>query len=139
MRGNNFFKDMKSYLSIDYGFARIGLAISESGLLARPLMTIQNRGARKNFAAIAKVTQQFKTECIVIGLPVHKNTDMSDNVREFAETLKPLGLEIEFQNEMLTSVAAGEICNDKKLLDSYAAAVILNDYIKENNKNVIPN
>jgi len=129
----------KSYLGIDFGLARIGLAISESGLLARPLKTIENRGERKNLVAIAEIVRQFDVGVIVVGLPKHKNTEMSDRVKDFARQLETLGIQIAFQNEMLTSIEASELCNDKKLLDSYAAAVILNDYLKENNKNVIPN
>ena len=136
---------MKSFLGVDYGRARIGLAISEAGLIARPLKTIENKGERKNLAAFAAVLAQFNVGCIVIGLPVHKNSAMSDEVRAFAETLEPLGVEIVFQNEMLSSVGAEGISPTPSRfqratpsfrrginsIDSVAASVILQDYLEK--------
>lgn len=124
---------MKSYLGVDYGRSRIGLAISQSGLLARPLMVVKNKGARKNLAMLGQVVKQYEINCIVIGLPVHKDSAMSVEVKAFAKTLEPLGAEIVFQNEMLTSIAAEEVTNDKKLIDSIAASMILSDYLEGGN------
>jgi len=145
----------KAYLGIDYGRKRIGLATSELGLIAKPLKTIENRGERRNLTALAQIAVQYNIGTIVLGLPVHNNTAMSDEVRTFAKTLEPLGCVIAFQNEMLTSVAAERICHHTpvaagrpchperspqgrsrmglgsaaKSIDSIAASVILQEYL----------
>lgn len=126
----------KAFLGIDYGRTRIGIAISEAGLIARPFGVITNRGERKNLAAIAEIVKGYNVGIIVLGLPVHKNMLMSNEVRDFAKTLEPLGLEIVFQNEMLTSVEA-EKCikkKDRNLIDSIAASMILQEYLKKGEK-----
>lgn len=132
------------YLGIDYGKARIGLALSEAGLIARPYKTIENKGARKNLAALAEITKQNNIDIIVIGLPEHKNMAMADEVKAFAESIKGLGIQTAFQNEMLSSVEAEEYIRNHmgildrekvtKLVDSVAASMILNDYLKKEKK-----
>jgi putative Holliday junction resolvase len=120
----------KAYLGIDYGRKRIGLAISENGVMARPLLTMENRGERKNLIGFRSIIASYNIGTIVVGLPVHQNTSMADEVREFAKGLETLGVEIVFQNEMLTSIEAEAVTRDKKLIDSIAATMILNDYLK---------
>ena len=119
---------VKSILGIDYGRKRIGLAISEAGLIARPLKTIENKGERKNLLALSELIRQYLIGTIVVGLPVHKNVSMSDEVKSFAKTLEPLAVKIIFQNEMLTSVAAESVRGNKSI-DSIAATMILQDYL----------
>jgi len=131
---------MKRYLSIDYGKKRIGLAISEAGLIARPLRTIENKGAKKNLAALGEIIKQNRIDIIVVGLPEHKNRAMADEIRAFAETLKVLGAKLDFQNEAFTSIAAEEYIRDTlgildhkkvaQLVDSAAATMILNEYLE---------
>jgi len=121
---------MKSFLGIDYGRKRIGLAISEAGLIARPLKAIENKGEHKNLLAFAQIVKGYNIGTIVVGLPVHKSASMSNEVRAFAKTLEPLGVKVEFQNEMLTSVEAENVTKNKNLIDSVAAAMILQDYLK---------
>lgn len=134
----------KAYLGIDYGRKRIGLAISEAGLIARPLRTIENKGEKKNLTAFTEIIKEFKIGCAVIGLPVHKNISMGDEVRGFAKCFESLGIKVVFQNEMLSSVEAEDyihntlgITDCKKivqLVDSVAAAMVLNDYLSKGEK-----
>jgi len=132
----------KAFLGIDYGRKRIGIAISESGLLTRPLKTIENKGTQKNLTTFTQIVKEYNIGVIVIGLPLHRNTMMSNEVRAFAKTLEPLNVAIVFQNEMLTSVEAEEVLTTPSLratpsiqrgvisVDSIAAAMILQDYLK---------
>jgi len=124
----------KAFLGVDYGRKRIGLAISKAGLIARPLKTIENKGERKNLTAFAEIIKKENIGIIIIGLPVHKNTAMADEIQKFGSFLaKQLEARVEFQNEMLTSVEAEEIVGkkDRNLIDSVAATMILQDYLKE--------
>ena len=59
---------MGRVLGIDYGDARIGIAISdETAFLASPLTTVS---AGKNAAAeVAEIVAENRVETIVIGLP----------------------------------------------------------------------
>jgi putative Holliday junction resolvase len=120
-----------AYLGVDYGRKRIGLALSEAGLIARPLKTIENKGEKKTLIAFAEIIKGHNIATIVVGLPVHKKMAMADEVKAFGHLLAwQLQVRVVFQNEMLTSVEAKSITRDKNLIDSVAAAVILQDYLK---------
>jgi len=127
-----------SYLGIDYGLARIGVAISESGIMARPHSVIQNKGDKKNIAAIHKIlcgvydVQYY----IVFGVPLGANgneTEMSTEIRRFGELVKnQLGVEVVFHNERYSSLEASEYIKSvksKESIDAVAAAVILQRYL----------
>jgi len=136
----------KAFLGVDYGRKRIGLAVSEAGLIARPLKTIENKGERKNLAAFAEVVKGYNIGTIVVGLPLHRNTAMADEVKVFGNFMaQQLGVRVEFQNEMLSSVEAEESVrlgldchvalrtprnDNKKVIDSIAASMILQDYLQ---------
>ena len=120
------------YLGIDYGKKRIGLAASDNGILARPIAPIQNKGDRKNIAAIS----QLKPDIIVLGVPLSKDdmeTDMSREIRRFGAVLAAeLGVNVVYHNERYSSLEAQQLINTTKLretLDSVAAAVILQSWI----------
>jgi len=120
-----------AFLGVDYGRKRIGLAISEAGLIARPLKTIENKGEKKNLIAFAEIVKGYNIATIVVGLPVHKNTSMADEATAFGHLLAwQLQVRVVFQNEMLTSVEAESITRNKNLIDSVAASMILQDYLK---------
>ena len=141
---------MKAYLGIDYGLARIGLAISETGQIARPLVTIKNKGDGKNIAAIREIiVKQFSIDFttgggslsdrlphIVCGLPLLADGAESDMAREVRRFGGKLGLElcaeVIYQDEYLSSVEAEEYIRENKLkntVDEVAASIILQSYI----------
>jgi len=131
-------------LGIDYGLKRIGLATTDLGRsIASPLVTIQNRGDKKNVATISDICRQHNIGGIVCGVPldiVGGENDMSRIVRQFGVKLgESLSIEIVFVNERYSSKEAEEhirenlgITNREKvaeLVDKMAAAMILSDYI----------
>jgi putative Holliday junction resolvase len=142
---------MTKYLGIDYGRARIGIAISDSGIMARPLCQIPNKGTVRNVAAIKDVfLRHFGAEYTIscgclFGIPLYADgaeSEMAREVRAFAETVgRELGVRIEFQNEFMTSRQAEEYLRGtmgirdqkkvKELIDAAAAAVILNEYLEK--------
>ena len=83
-------------------------------------------------------------EVIVVGLPLHadgKDSEMTKRVRAFAATLAATipSAELHFQDETLTSFEAQERMKnsprygfkvDPKQLDALAAAIILEDFIR---------
>ena len=135
------------YIGIDYGKKRIGVAASESGIIARPLSPIENRGDKKNLCQIIEICKRydFNTICgvVCIGIPLYRDggeSEMSMEARKFGEFLHDeLGLTIVFHNEYHSSVDAEKYIRGimgitnrdkvKELVDSVAAAVILQSYI----------
>ena len=110
-------------LGIDYGDARVGIAVSDLlGFMAQGVRTIKNRGTEKLLTELKEILDEYKPEKIVIGLP--KNMDGSDG-------------EIVFWDERLSSVGAARFLNEtntrgkkrKDVLDTVAACIILDGYL----------
>lgn len=129
-------------LGIDYGDARVGIAVSDMlGFMAQGVKTVRNRGTEKLLAEIKEILDEYNPEKIVIGLP--KNMDGSEGFRvdathEFADTLKTIyDGEIIFWDERLSSVGAKRFLNEtntrgkkrKDVLDTVAACIILEGYL----------
>ena len=133
-------------LAIDYGKVRIGIAVSDNGLMARPLCTIKNKGDKKNIDAIRNIlgTVRDIPPDIVIGLPLHPDgneTPMSLEIRRFGKLIESeLGVTVIFHNERHSSQEAEHYIRTvmgvtkpdkiKELLDFVSATVILNSYIQ---------
>ena len=132
-------------LGIDYGDARVGVAVSDVlGFMATGVKTIQNRGTKKLLKELDEVLKEYKPEKIVIGLP--KNMDGTEGFRvdatkEFAEELKAIyNGEIIFQDERLTTVGATRYLDTtntrgkkrKAVLDTVSACLILEQYLNSN-------
>lgn len=132
---------MRPIMSIDYGKKRIGIAISdELRIIAAPLEVINNTlGVEKKISEIAK---KHNVEKIIIGLPFwDKPSEIIEEIKVFAENLKKnLDIEIEFVNEFYSTKIAQEKLHslNKKLkkyknkIDSFAACVILQEYLDGN-------
>lgn len=69
---------MKKYLGIDLGSKTIGLAISESGIIAHSLITYRFRENEYQEAKdmIIKVIDEHQITDIVLGYPKHMNNDI---------------------------------------------------------------
>jgi len=131
-------------LGIDYGDARIGIAVSDiMGWTAQGVGTIYNKGWTKLVAELEKILNEYKPEKIVLGLP--KNMDGTLGFRaeatyEFAENLKTIfSGEIIFRDERLTTVGASRFLNEtntrgknrKQVIDTVSACLILEGYLNE--------
>lgn len=133
-------------LGIDYGDARVGVAVSDVlGFMAQGVKTIKNTGIKQLLNELNEVLTEYKPERIVIGLP--KNMDGTEGFRaeatyEFANKLKTIYEgEIIFWDERLSSVGAARYLNEtntrgkkrKNVLDTVAACIILEGYLNKNN------
>lgn len=133
-------------LGIDYGDARVGVAVSDLlGMTAQGVKTIKNTGIKRLLSELQEVLEEYKPEKIVIGLP--KNMDGSEGFRaeatyEFAKKLETIYQgEIVFWDERLSSVGATRYLNEtntrgkkrKNVLDTVAACIILEGYLSKNN------
>ncbi len=134
---------MARILGLDVGDKRIGLALSDSdGILASPVSIIE-RTEMNEIDAILKVVQEREVERIIVGLPRLMNGDIgsqAEKVQSFVETLRSYtNIPIETRDERLTTVTAVRLKqetssrkkNRKIRYDAMAAAVILQDYLEE--------
>ena len=136
------FQLRRRVLGIDFGQARIGVAVSdELGMLAHPLETIP--GARLDAAAkrIAQLAREKDAEQVVLGMPRHLNGEMGAAAAEviaFAERLRGLlPCPLIMWDERLTTTAAHRVLRDsgrktrqtRGVVDQVAAQMILQGYL----------
>ncbi|KPJ70484.1 hypothetical protein AMJ51_01730 [Microgenomates bacterium DG_75] len=123
-------------LGIDFGLAKIGLAIADDGL-AQPLGVVKN--GQPALAKIARLVGQEQIEKIVIGVSEGK---IGQKTRKYGEWLKTMtGVKVVFQDETLTTKEAIakmiEAGKKKKYRqekeDAFAAAIILQAYLDKLN------
>ncbi|MEX2578044.1 MAG: Holliday junction resolvase RuvX [Verrucomicrobiales bacterium] len=79
-------------LGIDFGTARIGLAVSDDiGFLAHPLETVPASDMDRAIRRIAEVTEERGIRDLVLGLPLQMNGEEGEavrGVRKFAARLR---------------------------------------------------
>ncbi len=71
------------YLGIDYGEARVGIAITDGlNITAQGLETIQRKGTDKTILKrLDEILEQYEVETIVVGMPPHMNGSISRKSR----------------------------------------------------------
>ncbi len=130
-------------MSVDLGEARTGIAICDKmQILASPLCVISEKDRKKVLTEICELAEKHKVERIVVGLP--KNMDGSEGesatkARAFAQKLHDVSnINVVLQDERCTTITAHDYLNAtnvrgkkrKKIVDSVAATVILQDYLQ---------
>lgn len=126
-------------LGIDYGKAKIGVAISdELKLFAHPLQSIN---ADNSINEIKEILEEYEVSEIVIGFPrTLKGMDgkMAENTKIFTEKLKKnVNARISIWDERLSTKQAENIMikadvsrkKRKVKIDSLAAAIMLQSYL----------
>ena len=132
-------------MSIDYGDVRTGIAISDiRGILASPLCVIKESYQPKLVDKIIELINENKIEKLVIGLP--RNMDGSygyrcDDCKSLGQAIsEKINIDIEFEDERLTTVMAHNILSDnnvrgakrKQTVDAVSAVMILQSYLDKN-------
>jgi len=133
--------DYSRILGIDYGDARIGVAISDpTRTIARPLEVIEP-GKVDPVERIAEIAKEYDVKLVILGLPKlmsGEEGEMAAKVREFMQKLKDrTDLEIRLVDERFTSkIAERELRKrkvkpswEKKKVDLYAASLLLQEYL----------
>ncbi len=140
-------------LALDYGRARIGLAIgsTETGL-AQPLGTMDRINRNEDMRRLRELVREHGVKQIVVGLPLRLDGtrgEMAEEAARFGERVhKQLGLPVEMVDERLTSWEAERLLeeqqgrtihaastkkrkkeNEKMGVDAMAAALILKEYL----------
>jgi putative holliday junction resolvase len=132
-------------LALDYGTARIGVAIASSiARLPRPLTTVAN--GETVLADIRKIISEEGVGQVVVGLPRTLRGEYSAQTHaaeSFAQQLAGvLTVPVELSDETLTSVdAEAELAgrhHDKGDIDALAATLILERYFADHPAEVRP-
>ena len=131
---------MNPFLGIDFGQARIGLAISdELRLLAHPLETIP--ADKTSVKRIAVIVQERNVDKVVVGIPRHMSGQIGESAQKalnFADELRQkLPCPVETWDERLTTVAANRALaaagkktrETRGIVDQVAAQMILQGYL----------
>ena len=148
-------------LAVDYGRARIGLAIADAETrMAQPLSTMERINRNEDMRRLRELVREQGVKQIVVGLPLRLDGtrgEMAEEVERFAQRVrKQIGVPVEMVDERLTSWEAerlleevqGRFIHDEKLtgnkkpkyvlakmtVDAMAAAVILKEYLDGRNR-----
>ena len=133
-------------LGIDYGDARVGVAITdELGITAQGLETIHHNGNDKLvLKRLEELFNQYQIDTIVIGVPINMNGTKTERVEVTEKFIHKLKckfnkIKIEEIDERLTTVEAHKTMNflninkhkKKNIVDTISAVYILETYMKK--------
>jgi putative holliday junction resolvase len=126
-------------IAIDLGARRIGVAVSDSGVVATPHSVLRNEG--DVVAKLANLGLQLEAEEYVVGIPRRTHAAAADQkYRDFADALRQRTCKpVVLWDEALSTVEAMERLRAtrknrreaEKDIDMHAAAVILQSYLDD--------
>ncbi|MDE6431835.1 MAG: Holliday junction resolvase RuvX [Opitutales bacterium] len=151
---------MANYLGVDVGYKRIGLSIGSSDLMiALPIPALIINNNIDSFQDLAKVVKDNRIDVVVFGHPLNMDGSIG-NMAKYVDTFianfrKYVPADVEFikSDERLTSQQAEterhavrfESAKKKRnnrrrgVIDSNAAAIILQDYMDELTRGLVSN
>lgn len=134
--------EMKRIMGIDYGTARIGVALSdELQMLAHPTETIVLARTHDPVARIAALVSEKNVELVVVGVPRHMNGSVgaaAEEANAFADELKAkVECKVRTWDERLSTVAAQRALREagksvresRGYIDQVAAQMLLQSYL----------
>src|SRR5260221_8017810 len=148
--------ERQSILAVDYGRARIGLAVADfETRMPQPLSTLERVNRNEDMRRLRELVREHGVKLIVVGLPLRLDGtrgEMAEEAERFAQRVrKQIGVPVEMVDERLTSWEAerlleevqGRFIHEEKLtggkkpknvqakmtVDAVAAAVIFKQYL----------
>ena len=133
-------------LGIDYGEARVGIAITDQlNITVQGLETIQRNGSDKVILRrLDEIFEKYEVDTIVVGMPLNMNGTMSERAKiteQFVHKLKCKynKMEIHTIDERLTTVEAHKTMNflevnknkKKNIVETISAVYILETYLNK--------
>lgn len=139
---------------MDYGRARIGLAIAESLRgIAQPFGTLKRINRNEDMRRLRELARDNSVRLILVGLPLRLDGtrgEMAEETQRFAERIrKQIGVAVEMADERLTSWQAERVLEEefgrkskqidgaskkkdaaKFTVDSVAATIFLREYLE---------
>ncbi|MEC4558955.1 MAG: Holliday junction resolvase RuvX ['Conium maculatum' witches'-broom phytoplasma] len=145
-----FVNNNNSFLGLDLGEKTLGIALSESGIIANNLKTINftQHKYEELIMPLKEVIEQLNIKTIILGNPKHMNNDVGIKAKismEFQEKLQNNfpSVEVILWDERLSTIQAFQAMNsssgpkvsknkqkkNKKLKDEIAAMIILQNFL----------
>lgn len=134
----------RTFIGIDYGERRIGLAKSDpTGLIASALRTLEVSSEAEALTALANIIKEHEPNGLVVGYPLLASGDKSEKCRRidrFVERLREVfSGPVHLSDEQYTSKEAADIIHahgkrvgrDKRRIDRLAAVLILQRFLDE--------
>lgn len=134
-------------LGIDYGDARVGIAITDPlNITAQGLETIQRNNSDKTILKrLDEILEKYDIDTLVVGMPFNlkgEKTVRAEKTEQFIHKLKCKynKIKIETIDERLTTVAAHKTMNlldinknkKREIVDTISAVYILETHINKN-------
>lgn len=126
-------------IAIDLGARRIGIAVSDSGVVASPHSVLRNEG--DVVEKVASLGRELAADTFVVGLPKRRHASAAEKkYRDFADALRQKSCKpVVLWDESLSTVEAAERLraggksrrDAQKDIDMHAAAVILQSWLDE--------
>jgi putative holliday junction resolvase len=129
-------------LAIDFGLARIGLAVSDAlALTAQGLATLERTNREADLGRIAGLVAEYSVARVIVGYPISSSggeTEMSRRVVRFADELRArLACPVELWDERGTSLEADRMLREtgarrtarRRTRDRVAATILLQSYL----------
>ena len=135
-------------LGIDYGDARVGLAITDAlNITVQGLETIHHNGNDKVvLKRLDEIFEEYEVDTIVVGMPLNMDGSSAFRVEATNKFIHKLKckynkMKIETIDERLTTVQAHKTMLDlqidskkkKNIVDTISAVYILETYVNKNN------
>lgn len=143
------------FMALDVGEKRVGIATSESGVLAAPHSVLHRKSKKDDFARLRRLAEELKIDRIIVGLPYslaggEKMGPQARRIKRYADALaQSVDIPLEFFDESYSTVDAETYLSapsfeegrrkpskrGKTPIDAAAAAVILQNYLDSQSKN----
>lgn len=126
----------KTLMSFDFGMKRIGIALGQTVTqTANPLTSINAKDGIPNWDEIANLIQEWEVDALVVGIPYNMDGTMQTitfAALKFARRLhNRFHLRVYTVDERLTTVEARRHLQKSTQVDSYAAKLILESWLKQ--------
>jgi putative Holliday junction resolvase len=126
-------------MALDIGERRIGIAVSESGILATPHSVLHRKTKKQDFVRLKQLINDLRIERLIIGLPYSLSGPQqvgpqARRIKRYGDALaKVIAIPYEYFDESYSTVDAETYLaatgQRKVPLDAAAAAVILQNYL----------
>jgi putative Holliday junction resolvase len=130
-------------MALDIGGKRIGVAVSDSGILAAPHSVLQRKSRNSDFASLRQLMEELHIERVIVGVPYSLSGPdpvgpQARRIMRFAEALaKTVPVPLEYFDESYSTVDAEQLLQasgrNRVPVDAAAAAVILQNYLDSEN------
>ena len=130
-----------TYLAVDLGTKRIGIAISDQkGLIAQPIAIIERRSDKEAIEEITKLCSEKNVGALILGVPYSATEEVQETFREFGRKVsEKANLPIHEWDETFSTKQAQNMVafsdprssrrKTRDHRDDVAAAVILQEYL----------